>query len=163
MEIHNEDELCRLLEQVATEVINVVSEKVLKKLQDNIEKHTYGSHGPNKVYLENHGPSHQFKYAWEWKAIERGVMEITRELFYNWMKMNYLPESWMHGSLVPGWPEDAREQLAGWLNHYGWINEHFITVYRQPYWDITMDGLLGGGELEKWFDYELKQRGFVRG
>lgn len=159
--IKNESDLKRVMERIATKIINNVSKKILKLLQDNIKEYTYGSHAPNSVYLNgSKKPSGEFLKAWDWKPIEKNVNGLVRNLYYNWQSMSVDEGGYKHSSVSDLWPIDTREQLADYLNVYGKDSSLWISVDRQPYWSITI------AELTllsyKWFDEEAKKMGLKR-
>lgn len=161
MEMINQDQLILAMNGIAEQVIIIVSEKVLQQLQENINKYTYEYGGyPNKDYYHGFGiPTFQFKRAWELSNIKKEILNVTRELFHNWAKMDYEPDFYLHGSEEYG---DVREMLAEYLNVSGNAPTSVFYKERQPYWDITMEELFGGGGLEKMFSQELSKFGFIK-
>lgn len=160
MDIRNPAQLNQILEKIVTEVIEEVSEKVLKRLQENIDRDTYGSHDPNKWYLSgSKRPSGQFKDSFEWEDTKKIANEITKTLWYNWQKMGNDPNEFFHGSNIKGWPSDARQFLADFLNKSGPSSSLFISVNHEPFWTNTLNEIFQNGELKQWFDSAFKRRG----
>jgi hypothetical protein len=158
-QLHNDLEVKNFLNNCAKIAINNVSQKVLDLLRTNIKLFTYGKHGDNKYYIVGtKEPTYQFLYAFQLKNMVETSNSLTKELFYNWEQMNAIPDIWLHGSLVPGYDEDVREGLADILNT---INENgknsnlWISVIREPFWDVTIAKLFDNGQLNSWFDTEL--------
>jgi hypothetical protein len=157
--IRNEMDLKKVLETLATKIINNVSKKVLKLLQDNIKEYVYNSHGPNAIYLNNtKKPSMEFFKAFQWHDIEKNINGVCRELFYNWQEMTTDEGGYKHSSVSKNWPIDTRMQLADYLNVDGYDSSLWISVQRKPYWEITIEQL-ENGLLDQWFDEEAKKIG----
>lgn len=163
--ITNQGQLTKVLEEAVTKVIEEVSEKIHQRIKDNIDKYTYeyDKDQPNSVYYNDSGkPTYEFRdKAWVLGEIKKTSKTISRKIFYDGMKMSAMSgneKTWKHGSLVSGWPRDARKSLAYYLNVYGptsrlkiGANDRYFSKDRAPYWDITIEELFAKGEIEKWF------------
>jgi hypothetical protein len=144
-------------------IISRVSKKVLKQLQDNIIEHVYKSHPGNKVYFDgSRKPTMEFFNAWKWAELEKTVTGVCRELFYSWQDMGVNEGGYKHSSVSANWPIDTRMQLADYLNVDGYDSSLWISVKREPYFNITIKELFEDGLLDKWFDQEAKKIGFTK-
>ena len=120
---------------------------MLKELEDDITKYTYGQL-PNVDYYDGSGyPTYQFLDAFTFTNIEQKLNNFVSELYYNWQSMDYDGATGLHGNPYDG---DLREQLAGILNTDSDINKP-----RKPYWDIFITDMFDGG-IEKLFDKYTK-------
>lgn len=152
-----------MMEGVVTQIINGVSKKILKLLQENIKEYTYNSHAPNKFYFDgNKRPTGEFLNAWNWKPIEKNIQGVVRALYYNWQSMSVNEGAYKHSSVSANWPIDTRMQLADYLNVDGHDSSLWISVERKPYWEITIEDLFDKGLLNRWFDEESKKFGLIK-
>lgn len=150
------------MEVIAATIIRNVSKRVLELLQDNIKEYVYNSHGPNSVYLNgSKKPSYEFLNAWKWDDIEKNIQGVTRRLFYNWQGMGVDEGGYKHSSVSEYWPIDTREYLADYLNVHGKDSSLWISVERQPFWNITI-AELEAQFIYKWFDEEARKLGLIR-
>jgi len=161
MDITNQSDLEKAMGDLLEDVIKEVSEKMLLQLRKNILRYTYGTHGKNKDYYDgSKHPTYEFLYSWKLSGISKVANEVTRELFQEWENMSYDAPTWLHGSIVSN-PNDVRETLADILNKKGYSSDLFLSVYHEPYWDVTTDQLFDGGYLDKWFTEALQNRGVI--
>lgn len=149
-------QLQSILSSLGAEVVNEVSEKLLKIFREEyIQKYVYDNHGENKEY----DPTGQFKQAWEFTDVKPGLKEIVTELFYNWSTMTFSQSGYVHSSASPNWPEDVREGLADWLNRHI-SSSHWFSVYRpELYWDMFIKEMVDENRIEKLFTESFAKRG----
>lgn len=166
MEIRNSSQLNLALSKIAERVISNVSAQVLKYLRENIIKYVYEYGSSNEIYHAGSGEAtYEFYNSFEWKEIKRNVAILSKELFYNYSKMNYDKNTWLHGSdpaKIKKQGGDARKFLADILNVEGLTSSLWISKPRRPYWDITIDELFNNRKIDKMFDVELRKVGFKR-
>jgi len=151
---------------VAEKIIENVSTKVLDYLRENIEKYVYEYGDSNEIYHAGSAEAtYEFYNSFKWKDIEASVKGISKELFYDYLSMNYDKDTWLHGSdssKVKKQGGDARKFLASILNAEGKLSSLFLTKPRKPYWDITMKELFDNKKIDGWFDIEFAKAGFKR-
>lgn len=158
------------MQDIAEEVIEQVSFDLAKLLVDYIDMFVYKyEYFPNQTYYKGSGkPTYEFRKAWKISKIKPTVKGITQEIYYDWQSMSYDPDTWKHGSNVPGWPQDAREQLADWLNVTGYTSglslngTRPLSKLRMPYFDIWTEKLFDKNEIRNRLDKEFKSYGIVR-
>jgi hypothetical protein len=162
MDITGDDVLSMVLNSMAATVIANVSEKILALLKDFIMKDTYGSHpdDPNRFYAGgSKSPTYGFLDAFKWKPIENTIKSVTRELFYDYLGMNYFGSAFVHGSP----DDDRREELADDLNVLGIdLNNDWGGKERKPFWNDAIFELFQEDQITKWFEDELFDLGFTR-
>lgn len=166
MDIRNSVQLKVALGVIAEKVIENVSLKVLEYLKVNIKKYVYEYGDSNEIYHAGTGEAtFEFYNSFIWKDMVKSVSLVTKELFYDYSKMDYKKETWLHGSdpaKVKEQGGDARKFLAEILNVEGHTSKLFISKKRRPYWDITIEELFDGKEMDKMFDAEFRKAGFKK-
>lgn len=164
MAVSNDTELTILLQKIATDVIEKVSESILSELKEIIKSDVYGSHGPNKIYPTMTEDS-EFLNAFEWDKISKSVKTITTIMFYNWKQMSVNPDIYQHSSYADTWGDDTRAELAGYLNITGKKGVYpnlFMSVDRKPYWDRFISKMFGQSRINQLFDKEFSSRKIYR-
>jgi hypothetical protein len=152
-DINNDDVLLSVSSDIAEQIIDIVSDRIYKKLRWNIMQYVYAHGGlPNKIY-ENDGspegqrmPSFEFMDAfhWDnlhWENLQVASTSLTRELFYDWSGMTVNPSTGRHYQEGT----DTREALADFLN----IDGVFGFKERLPFWDITISEI--DSEIDSYF------------
>ena len=148
MPIKNNDELLKAFSWIVREIVRKVMLDMLKELEDDINKYTYGQL-PNVDYYDGSGyPTFQFLDAFTFTNVENKLNTFVSELYYNWQTMDYDGATGLHGNPYDG---DLRHQLADILN-----TDYDINKPRQPYWDIFITDMFDGGGIEKLFDKYTK-------
>ena len=140
MSLNNDAAVRAFMLVIGEEVIEKVSKDILKRLRENIMKHTY--HGDNKFY----DPTFQFLNSFVWDNFKRDLKSTVKKLFYDYHDMTYRGDLWIHGSDIDGWG-DARAHLADILNYDGMRSSLPMTRSVKPYWKITMEELLNKGKI----------------
>ena len=139
--IENSSDLNFALKTIAKDVINSVSNDVMKKLQERIILDVYTADPrPNRYYYNKTGrPTYEFLRAFKFDKIKETVDEITETLFYDYASMRFDPKTFLHGSESLG---DLRERLSDLLNVEGFDTENsFGGKMRHPYWKNFIDEL----------------------
>lgn len=158
-EIRSDTELRNLLGNILEDTIEKVSDKVLEMLIEYINKYVYGSNPkPNEIYYNGtRKPTYEFREAFRWDEMKKGLIEISRMLFYDPSKMRHDADTYLHGSKVGG---DSRANLADILNVSGFTSS-WNWKKSEPYWDNFIDDLFKG-ELDKMFTEAFKYYGIIR-
>lgn len=152
MPITNDEQMLAMMSLIASDVIKKVTDDMLFVLQQHILDETYDPL-PNIYYYNGSGkPTYQFEHAFKFHDIESSMNEVVSELYYDWQRMDYDPDTYLHGSPYNG---DMREQLAEILNTNG--STGFSNKVRQPYWDNFISEMFDNNGLEKLFDIYTKQ------
>ena len=156
--IQNESQLQQIMEKLASEALEVVADRVLKKFKEEfVEPIIFKSHGPNSVY-ERTG---EFENSWEWTALKKDLKTLSKEMWYNPSKMTLDRKNFVHGSNYP--PNDARKELMDILNKSGYSSSLWVSVKRPaPYWDAFILAAFQGGMLSKVISEEFSKRGFKK-
>ena len=134
--------------------LDYAMEKLLMKLQENIEKIVYGAGSP-----EYYGRTNEFLYSWETsKPIIKGNI-IESDLFQNMFAMHSDPENFIHGSnyykqddITAYMADIIFEGLAGPMFGSG-----FWTVARDA-WTPTLIHLKNG-DFDRWFADGMRMQG----
>lgn len=151
------------MQKICEEVIKKVSDELLFRLHNAIQKYTYRSHGPNKYYYDgSRKPTYEFLNAFQLTNMESDLTQVTRSIFYNWQSMRADPDTWLHGSNIKGWYPDAREQLADFLNKSGLSSSLPISVNHEPFWSNFLDEWTENGKVFQLFDREFRRYGIRR-
>lgn len=131
--IENPVDLQRGLSNIAENVITSVSNDLLVKLKESIMQNVYlYDPRPNRVYYNGTGrPTYQFFNAFQLKAIQTTLTDVTRELFYNWQSMSVDTATFLHGNPREG---DLRERLAELLDVQGFDEGFFGGKLRNEFW-----------------------------
>lgn len=167
MALDTYEKLESTFKDIIENVIENVSERAKKLLQEHINTDTYGINKSatfvmspiNKYYLENGTPSYEFRdQAWDiWvKELVRGY---TFSLFYDGSNLTPPTSAYPfeHGNLYKH--EDRRNELAEDLNVNGWAkNEDFPgSKRREPFWDNFEEDLKN--KIGGWLYTEFKKNG----
>lgn len=148
MSIKNNAELVKAFSGTIREIVRKVVLEMLKELEEDIDKYTYGQL-PNAYYYDGTGyPTFQFLDAFTFTNIEQKLNSFISELYYNWQSMDYDGATGLHGNPYDG---DLRERLADILN-----TDYDLNKPRKPYWDIFITDMFDGGGIEKLFDKYTK-------
>jgi hypothetical protein len=158
--------LAKMIDGINEKVIYAVSSKILTLLQERINIDVYGFPNAyaakrNAVYYDGSGiATGEFLEAFHWDEIDIKLRDITRELFYDTSRMNYDPDTFLHGSRKYG---DLREELSSLLNVEG-IDEknNFGGNIRHPYWDNFLKELFDDKKIDQMFDEEFLKFGITR-
>jgi hypothetical protein len=162
MDIPNDSVLVGVLNSIASDVINTVSDKILIQLKNDIERDVYLFGGfPNRFYYMGMGiPTFQFEKSWKWDVIKQDLMSTVKTLFEDYMSMVFEPQNYLHGSELGG---DRRSELADDLNVSGIAkNSDFPGKERAPYWDNFIREMFDEGQIDAWFSEELSKLGFIK-
>jgi hypothetical protein len=92
--------------------------------------------------------------------IANTINSITRDLFYDFLGMNYFGEEYIHGSPL----EDRRAELAEDLNVLGVdLNNDWGGKERKPYWNDFIYELFEENKINEYFNNEFEALGFEIG
>ena len=150
--ITNQEQFDKVLKNALIKCVGYLSDKILKCVQDHIQKDTYGKL-PNKEYNNGTGmPTFEFKNAFRFEGIKSSVNDISNRLFYDWSTMHAPSQSnkYLHGNFDEG--VDRRSILAELLNVDGidggndWGGKE-----RKAFWDNALE------EIEQNFDSWAKE------
>lgn len=179
LEVTTNVQLKSLMVKIVTDVINEVSDQVLKDFKtDYIDKYVYGWGVPT-VYDR----TYEFRdQAWEWDKMKQSVNEVTRKLYFDGSKMDtnqpglYRAEKGLmigkHGSLISGWDSDAREHMAGILDQAGPTSTltrfgdpfEFVSPRRaESYWQMFIIEYVNGNKLKSLLDKTFAKYGIKSG
>jgi len=153
--------LAKRLSEIAESVILSASKDILNLLQKRIMEDTYlYDTNPRTWYYDKTGkPTYEFLNSFRWKDVSNTVVEVTRELFYNWESMSYNAAKFKHGSFLSG---DMRKQLADILNVNGIDTPNdWGGRERLAYWDNFLDDLFNSTRLVNMFKKYLSKYGQV--
>lgn len=163
--LKTQEKLMDTFNRIIKQVIEAVSDRAKKLLQQYINMDTYGINKTetgkpsiNQDYLDGTGtPSYEFRdVAWD-VSVEGKANEVLFKLLYNGLNMS--PPSPSHPLLHGNIQEDRRKQLAEILNVSGVAEDADTKVdkVRSPFWDDFINELkqkLGG-----WLYTEFNNRG----
>lgn len=141
MELRNDNQVNKfLLDIIAKEVVEEVTEKMLLRLKENIMKYVYLAQNNNIYAYGGRRPTYQFYRAWDFTPMKNYGKKIVTQLYYNPQDMDYDPDNFIHGNERYG---DARKTLMDILNVKGNTNKGaghpFLYKYTSaPYWDNTI-------------------------
>jgi len=151
VDIRNSIVLRIVLNNIAEETIETISDKILDLLQRQIEK---------DVYLDNtkYFRTGEFLEAFNWEKIKKVTTGLVRELVYDHSGMSFNPDSWTHGSPIDGWG-DATKYLVQILNRDTRASGLFISRIDEvkPYWDNTIKKLFNRRKITIWTNTEIKK------
>lgn len=162
-DINNDAELIKILQSILEQVIEKVAKRVEFSLSTYIMRDVYHSHGVNAVYHDgSRTPTYEFLNAWKFTpTVKSGLLNLTKELYYDWNSMRFDGDSWLHGSNIEGWG-DSRQYLAQILNGDTQLSSLWMTRQRKDYWDNFIEDLLDKKKLDNWFSEEFKKFGIRR-
>jgi hypothetical protein len=155
--INNTQELKKIMDNIVSDALEEVTQKLLDKLIANIDEIVYI--GKNEVYAHGTGvPTYQFRESWTSMQFQHG--DEHKSIIYSESdKMQYDPDNYIHGDDLHG---DLRDKLAAILNegtNDSIFGQGWWTVPR-PFWDATMK-LMQDGTVDKWFQSALRKRGLT--
>jgi len=171
--ITNNGQLGIIFNNIAENVIGIVSEKMYDSLQEIIQRDVYdAAEGiePRKWYLPpDKKPTYEFKKAFHFEEIRSKLTEVTRRLFYDWMSMsvgttNEESADGKSGTYVHTQGGDFRQQMAEAFNIDGFVSGDFNNVSRkrEPYWDNFIMLWFDAEILDGEFTAALAQYGFKK-
>jgi len=162
-DIRSEADLQTIMERAARNAINSATKEILSLFREEyIMKYVYQSHDPNKRYhADTRKPTYEFKNAWDWTGIEKRINMLVTELWYNSSNMDYSEKTMKHGSKYSS-PNDVTGNLADILNKRGLSSSLWLSVNREPYWDIFIEKVFSGGELDRILSRHFAANGFIK-
>ncbi len=145
------------------EIIEIVSDKISKKLQDQIKSDVFTT--PNDWY-ERTG---QFEKSWSWGDVKKTITSLTKEFAYDPSVMSWNPNKWQHGNPKQSAVDNLADILNLAFNNYsdGYTSDlkfggrHFSHL-RKPYWENFIKELFDKEGLEKMFTEEFSKRGIIK-
>lgn len=143
-------------------VLNGASEEILKEFRTYIVEFVYENHKKPTVYKNPNG--REFLENWEWTALKKSVLEMSKEMFFNCEKVSNEPDFFgfygIHGSMDKNFDgRDTPQYLPEILNRK-MSSSSPISVYRpQQYWNMFIKDMFTGGKLKKIIDKHAKRHG----
>lgn len=166
-QLKTQEEFMDTFNRIIKQVIEAVSDRAKKLLQEHINMDTYGINKTttdkpsiNKDYLNETGiPSYEFRdVAWD-ISVEGKVNQVLFKLLYNGLNMSApsAESPLLHGNFDKN--KDRRKELAEILNVSGVAEDADTKVdkVRSPFWDDFINELkqkLGG-----WLYTEFNNKG----
>ena len=154
--VNNDKELLKIMNDIISDALTEVGEKVFEHLMNNLDKWIYNYNKPNISYAYGKGePTGDFKRSWTTMQTQNG--NEHKALIYNEPEEMRLDEyNHIHGSLSLG---DLRNDLAAILNE-GYGDKSNWWDSPRPYWDELME-LISKGYVDKLFKSACQRRGLI--
>jgi len=163
MDISNQSQLEKVMEMKVRQLLEKSSVEVMDEFKTYVKRYVYDNHGKNVMYRND---DNKFIDSWDWTDIKKKALELSKEMFLNWQKMDSDPSRFgkygIHGSTVGGmWKPDARPYMDAILDKP--ISSYApISVYRrQQYWKMFTKDMFQGGKFKKILDKNAKALGLT--
>lgn len=150
-----------LMQNIMERVIKRVSADVLEIVKMYIDSNVYEAAqdvSPRKWYVDKTAkPTYEFRNAFHFGEIEKGINSLVTSLFYDWETMsvgttNLESSDNKSGDYIHTQGGDFRRQMAEAFNVDGFVDGDFGSRKREPYWDNIIMDLFESGTLKKLFD-----------
>lgn len=166
--VNNTSKLNKELSIIVEEVIDVVSDKLLKDFREHLDNTIYK---PSEAVYKRYYKLGGFYSGWDIDKTRKFVRELT---FYPDKlihpskdgKNDFFRTGLAHGGAFPG-TEDYRQDMPWILNDITSNDEysyaggaHYLETTSEGYWDLYMRNI--DNKVEEWLDAEFKKYGITR-